>query len=573
MEPTSWKHDLSGLYSFFSDEEVARLESARRQVDASTATIVYSVYENPFAKSGGIFAVADFYLQALLKAGRDVLLLSPYHSRLVTVPCESDVTKLADCSVQFDGRSVATEVFEHRRNGARWILVKADGFFEAQHGSSPTDPYVHADDHRLLIDSLFFSQAIPQVLAALHLTQNILLHVQDWELAATALTVKCALLDETLESAALVLTSHNPYDHELLISDLHSLTQRGEFDGQDPPSVYQQMIPLFDAPVTTVSTTFAAELTSDPLQTEHFTNHLQHIFHQQGLVGVNNGLFGQLKAPFSDEAYKQLSAKDSQLILREKLAKRTAMLELLAVYQDERILGTLDGGQEKPLAELPDDIPVYLMFGRMDPGQKGFDVLLRAIEQMPRGSAKFILTPIVTDFSDQFYADMCRVAQECAGDVAIYPFRMQQGYMEAMAGATFAVMPSLYEPFGGATEPYLSGTPVIARATGGLVQQIVDVRQDQKNGTGLLFRETTGPAAGEWRQIQTTHNPQERMAFPCYQSMVNELVSTLTHASEVYRNDSHQYASMLANLHVQAQEFSWEKTIAEYQAVYELATS
>jgi len=55
--------------------------------------------------------------------------------------------------------------------------------------------------------------------------------------------------------------------------------------------------------------------------------------------------------------------------------------------------------------------------------------------------------------------------------------------------------------------------------------------------------------------------------------MVNELVSTLTHASEVYRNDSHQYASMLANLHVQAQEFSWEKTIAEYQAVYELATS
>ena len=30
---------------------------------------------------------------------------------------------------------------------------------------------------------------------------------------------------------------------------------------------------------------------------------------------------------------------------------------------------------------------------------------------------------------------------------------VKQGYMEAMRGATYAIMPSIYEPFGGATEP------------------------------------------------------------------------------------------------------------------------
>ena len=58
--------------------------------------------------------------------------------------------------------------------------------------------------------------------------------------------------------------------------------------------------------------------------------------------------------------------------------------------------------------------------------------------------------------------------------------------MEAQAGATFAVMPSFYEPFGAATEAYLAGTPVIARATGGLTGQVVDHDEDKARATGWV---------------------------------------------------------------------------------------
>jgi hypothetical protein len=64
------------------------------------------------------------------------------------------------------------------------------------------------------------------------------------------------------------------------------------------------------------------------------------------------------------------------------------------------------------------------------------------------------------------------LAEERAGDVKVFPFRMARGFLELMRGSTYLVMASLYEPFGAATEGYAKGTPVVARATGGLVQQV-----------------------------------------------------------------------------------------------------
>ena len=49
----------------FTDKERSELDRMRRAVTPSSATIAYCVYENPFAKSGGVFAVADNYCAAL----------------------------------------------------------------------------------------------------------------------------------------------------------------------------------------------------------------------------------------------------------------------------------------------------------------------------------------------------------------------------------------------------------------------------------------------------------------------------------------------------------------------------
>jgi glycogen synthase len=555
----------------FSGDDLQQLADARRAVSLASATVVYCVYENPFAKSGGIFAVADNYGAALKQAGRDVVILSPYHGSLKTAPSPDDVKKVGECEVPFGIRSTTVELFEHRRNGVRWILMRADGYFEATGGAGQTDPYVHDDPSRLLVDSLFASAAAPRAMAAWGQTENLIFHVQDWEFAATALTVKQALLDGILKSAVVVLTSHNPYDHELSATELRLFANRNWPESAQPVTVYQAMIPLTDAPLSTVSRTFAEELTSDPLQTRHFADHLQQTFKQQGVVGVNNGLFGKPGDAFSPAARQALAEGDPNPLINEKLSLRRKMLKALHAYQDDRIWGSLDGGGGRPLTELPDDVPVFMMFGRLDPGQKGFDVLCRAIEAMPPGTARFIMTPIVGGAPQPFIDDLAELTRSRSGDVAVYPFRMERGYLEAMAGATFAVMPSLYEPFGGATEPYLQGTPVVARGTGGLVQQVLDLDADPANATGILYRENRADDPGEWSTLETAGTPAARMQVPVYRGMVATLSAALTRACDLYRFDQPGYARLLSNLGAKAQTFSWQRAVEEYTAIYKSA--
>ncbi len=561
------------LGTLFDDHEIIRLEAARTAVRSREATIVYCVYENPFAKSGGIFAVADNYGAALQQAGVKSLILSPLHSKLRTAPQAADVRPIGECWVAFDGASIGVEIFEHVRNGVRWILLRADGFFEADGGAGRSDPYVDSDPAGLLRDSLFMSAAVPEALAAMGERENLIVHVQDWELAATALTVKLALLEGRLESAAVVLTSHNPYDHALPAESLQWIANRQYRRTPQPGSMYQCMMPLTDGPVTTVSRNFAKELTSDPLQTQYFADHLQQIFRQQGIVGVDNGLFGKPEQAYSDQALRAMATGDPAAILAEKRAKRKRMLQELEAYTDARILGRLHGSDGGPLSQLADDVPVFMMFGRMDPGQKGFDVLTRAIERLPRGWGRFILTPIVAGGQTSFADDLKRLAAARPGEVVVYPFRMERGYAEAMGGSTYAVMPSLYEPFGGTTEPYLAGTPVVARATGGLVQQVSDIDSDSSGATGLLFREPVEGTGQQWRTVQTAPTPEARLAVPFYASMVEALVRTLVRAGEIYQSDPATYGAMLSHLFERAQLFSWRRAVAEYASVYQLATT
>jgi glycogen synthase len=155
---------------------------------------------------------------------------------------------------------------------------------------------------------------------------------------------------------------------------------------------------------------------------------------------------------------------------------------------------------------------------------------------------------------------------------------MERGYMETMAGATYCVMPSLYEPFGGATEPYLKGTPVIVRATGGLVEQVVDLRSDRTHATGLLYREQ--PLAGEaheigplWRDLQTCGDPLARCENALYEALVASLAAALEQAVAIYQHDPAGYALMLSNLYTQSLRFSWTRAAAEYGVLYDLATA
>jgi glycogen synthase len=503
-------------------------------------------------------------------------------------------------------------LFQAFRDGTRWVLVASDGFFDAAGGPHGDNPYDHSSpekpdvfsDPLLLRDGLFGSAAIPSALAKLGLTENLVVHVQDWQLAPTVLTVKEAILDGVLKSAAVVLTSHNPYDFGLGPHDLALISRRTRdnqwlrppesalrpSDSRSPRgvserrrTVYEHMIPLFDAPVSTVSRQYAVDLTSHPLQTGHFAEHLQQVFFRQGLVGINNGLFMRPRRAFTADAVVKAREGDPEPILAEKLAKRRVMLKVLSHYRPPQAFGYLQGGSGWDLTELPDEVPVFMMFGRLDPGQKGFDVLSRAIGKIRPGTAKFILCPVVPARVEPFRDDLRDLACTRPGDVVVFPFQMQQGYIESMAGASYCVMPSLHEPFGAATEPYLQGTPVVAHATGGLIQQVVDWHACPQRATGFLFRaqaelqaeqtEQGRLAAGvQWHDIQRAETPAARMTCPLYVSLVNALTYALEDAIRLYQADVVGYGRVLANLHEQAVQFTWEQAAAEYNALYDLAS-
>jgi glycogen synthase len=604
----AWKRDTTALRALFSESERRRLD--RRRAARGQRTIVFLSYENRWGWSGGNAAVATMLPDELARAGESVIRLSPLHSALRTAPKRTELEPCGRCFVPFDGSIVPVSLHLATENDRRWYLFEAAGFFDADGGVGGGDPYVFSDetradrdgpDSKLLRDALFAARAVPCVLATLAtrgtITRNLVVHVQDWELAAAALTVKEALLGETLQSidASVVLTLHNPYDHYLPDEGLGRITNRWQAE-QWPAvddtnrTVLARMIPLADAAISTVSRRFAQELTADPLQTGHFTRHYQRILARQGVIGIDNGAF--LAAdddPTLERAVEMVRRGQVEPILERKATARSNALHRLERYQahlraaphrDELIFGALDGGEGRSLPDLPNGTPIFLMTGRLDPSQKGFDVFAGAIEQLPAGMGRYIVSPMSPLAFD---ADVGRhlsylrgLAERRPGEVVVMPFRLTEIYAELVQGVTWSVWPSLYEPFGGVTEPYTWLTPVVARATGGLVQQVVDASASPAQATGILYREKV-PAARSWQEAEqramlAAVDPAVRKTTPLFVAQAAALARAISQATELYRDHRADYGRLLANLPAMCRQLDWPRSVADYRLWYDSAS-
>src|SRR5262249_30249336 len=152
------------------------------------------------------------------------------------------------------------------------------------------------------------AKAVPVVLAALGLTEDLVIHAHDWTFALVALTVKQELARQggLLKSAVALLSLHNPFDHvvrtpsENLLAKLAPGTPDGHwvfpFEVRTglrktvPDTVLECAVGLFDAPVALVSLGFACETAGarqsprDPIQRYHFAAHLASPLRYQGVV-------------------------------------------------------------------------------------------------------------------------------------------------------------------------------------------------------------------------------------------------------------------------------------------------
>mgnify|MGYP001045068750 CR=1 FL=1 len=556
----------------------------------SRRTVVFVTFESKFAPLGGLAAVMRELPRRMARAEKgECVTVAPFFTRITR--CRKRLFGEIESTgrrfdVRFDEQVHTVEIFEHvDDDGFRTFLLDAADFFNApcDCGSppapeAPCNPYLYpSDPGQLLQDALFFCAAVPRALVALGEARDLVLNLQDWCTACVALTIR---QEPRLSSAACVLTLHNPYDKPLPDEELGKISDQ-RLPG---PTVLTGTIPLLDGPLCTVSENFAAELASDPLHTTVYAPHLQPLFGEKGIVGINNGLFSKLDFPQS--AIDAAGEGDFDPILAEKQRRREALLEILQGYRPREAWGSLD------LSGF--DGPIFLMFGRDDPRQKGYDLAVAAIRQIATGKARYIFTPIPGDEGLDGLRFLRELAQDRPGEVKVFPFRMAQGYRELQRGCSFLVMCSFYEPFGGATEGYAVGTPVVARATGGLVQQVAPYTTGSITDTalrlaerfharsaspsGLLFREPDLPIAdvvAGWRTIvdcaywPAGDRVTDRMETPLFDAMAREATRAFLDAIDLYTGDKASYAGMIYHGFDMLDRFTWESAVEKYRRVYD----
>lgn len=570
----NWKKNWELMPHFFEEDEIQHISNKIKKLKVET--VVYCSFENRFAKSGGLGAVTTKILPFLKEAREDcnAILITPFHSKII----DSNKLKSPGISVEviFDGRPVKIEILEHtveynapQKGTLKEYYLKAEGFFDAQNPLN--DPYIFSQDDRERNDeairenALFFCHAVPFALNALGIKENVILHLQDWQMALTSLTSKEAMLNGTLKSCVTVQTMHNSFDTFIPWTSLAKILNENRIQKisqqfHDGLTAFQIGLQLVDAPITTVSENFAREFTSDILQTEHFAPHLQTIFRKSGVVGVNNGAFIDPPAEFSGE--KNLTIQKLKTI---KNKNRKLLLQVLDEYHPPERFGklTFQGGS---IMNLPDTIPILVMSGRLDYNQKGYDIFLQAIEPFAEDEIKVILTPMPTKPSDlDFFKD---VVNRCHGNVTVFPIRMTRGFLELQIGSTLGLMPSIYEPFGAAIEYMVNGTVNIARQTGGLTDQIDD------HQSGFLYRETN--AFYNLENIKhfsnLTDNVFMRRENPWVQSMVDALHEKIKEAIYLYQNHPNEYYRLIIMGFKKAKKFDWAQSARKYFEVFDHVT-
>lgn len=571
MNLNKWRKDWKLMSIFFSGKEIALITDKVKNLKINHVALCS--FENRFAKSGGLSSVVSNILPYLKEVNNipSSILLTPFYPEII------DRSKLKSTnkkfSVSFMNKSVLVELLEYswrytkpRRGVLKEYYLKAGGFFSTS--KNVKDPYVYFENdtyqnNRMLTDNaLFFCKAVPHALKALNIREDVILHLHEWQTSLISLTSKQAMLRGTLKSCGTVQTMHNSYDSPLTWKQLTFLLEKNrkkKLTGSplEGLSVYQIGLQLVDAPVTTVSENFARELTGDTLQTKHFVPHLQNILKTNTPFGINNGMF----VNFSPEFPKR-ERHTTREIRKIKLKKRKALLQFLQTYKPGRSFGDLTY-KGKSITKLPENIPVIIMSGRLDPLQKGYYVLLRALERFREDEIKAILIPLPVKKSDLDY--FYEVACKCRGNITVFPLRMIKGYPLLQTGSTFGIMPSIYEPFGAAVEYMANGTINIGRATGGLVDQI-----DRK--CGFLFKENAVFYTPENVKAFVDSNDiiQIRKANPWMQNMADSLYEVMRKAADIYRNQPDRYYRLILNGFRKAKEFTWESSARKYYDVYKL---
>ena len=465
-------------------------------------TVVFVSFENHYAPLGGLSAVMKMLPPIMSKSIKTVL-ITPLFFNIEKTKIAIENKLLEDTGLEgnvfYMGKIHHIKLYRSSEffgfKDYSIFLIKSENFF-----LSGENPYIDTwRENSLFHDSYFLCKSIPIVLDLIKgiYEPPYIINLQDWETALVAETI----VSNTPNKC--VLTLHNTYD-EYLPADAQGRT------------ILQYCIPMVQG-LSTVSEHYAYELQNDILQHDILAKKLQGLFQYLKPIGINNGNFVKLSFP------DNLSTSNE--IISEKIQNRKSFNTILSKRDD------LNPTWGKKIDLMSKNLSIFLLFGRDDPKQKGFDVAAAAIykflKKKGKDSAYFIFSPIPGPNGLVSLAYLLELAQEFSENVMVFPSRLSAGYVELQKATTYVIMPSYFEPFGAANESYASGAPVIARATGGLIQQVCPINynslpvkikdyikryhKDLTKYTGYLYRDAPQTeTADNWLYLYATHVEKPR---------------------------------------------------------------
>ena len=462
----------------------------------------------PFAKTGGLADVAGSLPVVLAKAGHDVRVVMPLYESIGADWRAKMKLELCD-GVQLAWRRPYIGIFSLEHEGVTFYFIDNEYYFKR------AEIYGHFDDGERFA---YFSRAVIELPKLLDFAPDIL-HANDWQ---TAL-VPIYLLEEKyripqLAKTKSVFTIHNieyqgRYGKELM-NDLFGLSM--SYCNEDMMAFYDDVNLLKGAInaadfVTTVSPTYAQEL--------------KYPFYGKGLDGVIRASDYKLKGILNGIDVELYHPGKDAGIAKNYTAGRPAGKKLCKAALQETL-----GLRVNP------EVPILAIVSRLVK-HKGIDLVAAGLHRM----MDMDIQMVVLGTGDWNYEEMFRQA------ASQYPGRFAAQLMYSAhlssaiyAGADMFLMPSTSEPCGLSQMIAMRyGTVPVVRETGGLRDSVTPFIAETGEGTGFTFADIN----------------------------LEDMMWVLGQAANLYHEDRKTWNKLVKNA-MQA-DFSWDKSAAEYIAVYE----
>ncbi len=375
---------------------------------------------------------------------------------------------------------------------------------EGIYGATSFAPYT--DNNRRFS---LYTHAVPALCRHLSWKPDII-HCHDWTAGLLPVLARYAFPDSST-----VMTVHNlAFQGIFPRLDLHTFGLDPELLEYPREGINMLRLGLEHADwVTTVSPTYAEEV-----KTPEYGCQLDDVLRKRGnrFTGILNGVDYTEWDPGSDPLIPQQYSVDT--------------LERKAASKQE--LQRLAGLEDQP------EVPLVCMISRIAE-QKGFVELLSngtsALEEMLRQLPLQIC--IIGTGDARLERELQHLAEKYRNLSVMITFSNKLAHF-GEAGADFFLMPSRYEPCGlNQIYSLRYGTVPIVRRTGGLADTVSDADTDPQ-GTGFVFEELTA----------------------------EQIFETTARAAACYLDRQEEYIRIQKRGMVQ--DFSWNNSAQEYEAVY-----